>query len=123
MVNVVTGPIHIPHAILIRAIEPLEGLEVMQHRRQCKHNNHLLTGGPGKVCQALGITVIDDDGVLLFKQNTSIAIFEGIDLSEIKAGPRVGMSHLTGKSAHLPWRFYVAGNKWVSRPLEVKYDY
>ena len=52
--NVVTNVVEIPHAVLIRAIEPVEGLEVMRRRRH-GHSGHNLTNGPGKLCIALGI--------------------------------------------------------------------
>lgn len=124
MLNVVSAEKDLPHAILIRAIEPLNGLELMQQRRNCGHNNYLLTGGPGKVCSALGIDVLDD-GSTLYKNESLITIHHASDIStaNIVCTPRVGMSHHTGDCGHWPLRFYIKGNKWVSRPLTLSYDW
>ena len=124
MLNVVSAQKGLPHAILIRAIEPMHGLELMQERRKCAHNNYLLTGGPGKVCSALGINVLDD-GSTLYKNESCVTIHQALDIStaDIICTPRVGMSHHTGACGHWPMRFYINGNKWVSRPLTLSYDW
>lgn len=125
MINVVTAPEGIAHAILIRAIEPLAGLDVMQSRRKMLKNNYNLTGGPGKVAQALAITT-SDDAVQYFDDKSPLQIFNynnTIPKASIISTPRVGMSHFTKEWGHQPYRFYIKDNAWVSRPLNVVYDW
>lgn len=94
-------------AVLIRALAPQAGLELMRARRR---GSPLLCNGPGRLTEALGIR-IEDDG----------APFDGTDLSlclppgtpELLAGPRIGIS----KAQDLPWRFGLAGATGLSRPF------
>lgn len=121
MLNVVTAPKDVPHAILIRAIEPIEGLEIMMTRRGINKTDFRLTNGPGKLAVALGIDKSFDGRLLTDK---SIRIFETdsvISENLIVSGSRVGFSKHTGEAAHYPWRFYIKGNPWVSQPLKVDY--
>ncbi|MBP6446837.1 MAG: DNA-3-methyladenine glycosylase [Saprospiraceae bacterium] len=125
MLNVVTGSEGEPHAVLIRAIVPLEGIDVMMQRRNMEKLNHQLTNGPGKLAVALGITK-SMDGSIFHHDNSELQLAEGFsfdDESHIVSGLRVGMSIHVGPCAYRPWRFYIKGNKWVSRPLVVKYDF
>lgn len=111
--NIVTNKEGVPHAILIRAIEPDEGQEVMLERRQKREMTKIVTSGPGALSQALGITT-KYNGVLL---NTPPIWLEdrGIKIksSDIIAGPRVGVDY-AGEDALLPWRFRLQGCPWTS---------
>lgn len=102
--NVVTNKENIPHAVLIRAIKPLEGIETILKRRKQKTVAKNTAGGPGTVSQALGITTklngedltgnkiwLQDEGIKIIKQN-------------IIACPRVGVDY-AGEDAKLPYRF------------------
>ena len=121
--NVVTGPQGIPHAVLIRAIEPLTGIETMMSRRKMNSFNPQLVNGPGKFTVAMGITM-SHDRLILYDKNSPVWISDNDSANfKILAGPRVGMSHHTGISGHWPWRFRVDGNKWTSKPNVVKYDW
>jgi DNA-3-methyladenine glycosylase len=112
--NVVTNVQDIPHAILIRALEPVEGIELMRQRRQGQAD-HNLTNGPGKLCIALGIDRGLDRGDLL---GDRVWIEEGgrrVASSAIAAGPRIGIDYAE-EWAEKPWRFWIRNNPYVSRP-------
>ncbi len=110
--NVVTNVAEIPHAVLIRAVEPVEGIEVMRKRR---HNqpDHNLTNGPGKLCIALGIDRQLDRADLLGNQ---VWIEEGEKISarRIASGPRIGIDYAEEWAAK-PWRFWIRDNVFVSK--------
>lgn len=108
-VNVVAGQEGTPHAILIRALEPTRGIEKMIKRRG--RSDHL-TDGPGKLCQALGITREQNGWDFL---TSPLRIGPGITVSEVAVGTRIGIDN-TGEARDYPWRFWVAGNEHVSRP-------
>jgi DNA-3-methyladenine glycosylase len=110
--NVVTNLDDIPHAILIRALEPAEGMEWMRHRR-AKHTDQNLTSGPGKLCIALGIDRRLDQADLLQNQ---VWIEEGerIPRRLIASGPRIGIDYAQ-EWVEKPWRFWIKGNPFVSR--------
>lgn len=110
--NVVTNQTGIPHAILIRAIEPVEGVNEMITRRK-KALSPLLTAGPGALCQALGI---DRSHNALSLQGPSIWIEDRnikIPSKNILASSRVGVSYAK-EDALLPWRFRIRNNPWTS---------
>ena len=95
--------------VLIRAIEPLAGLDVMRARRDAQ-DVHMLCSGPGKLCQALDVTR-DFNGVSLAAPPFELqAAPPGL---EVIAGPRIGIS----KAMDVPWRFGLAGSRFVSRPF------
>ncbi len=110
--NVVTNIAEIPHAVLIRAVEPVEGIEVMRKRR---HNqpDHNLTNGPGKLCIALGIDRQLDRADLLGNQ---VWIEEGEKISarRIASGPRIGIDYAEEWAAK-PWRFWIRDNVFVTK--------
>lgn len=95
--------------VLIRAIEPLEGLDVMRARRDAD-DVRMLCSGPGKLCQALGVTHAHN-GVALSAPPFSLAPPSAP--LEVIAGPRIGIS----KAMDVPWRFGHAGSRFVSRPF------
>jgi DNA-3-methyladenine glycosylase len=98
-------------AVLIRAVEPLEGIELMRERRGLVRAEDLCSG-PGKLAQALGIE-LDLNGSDLLGGPISIeAPRPGWEAPELLVGPRVGIT----KAAELPWRFCAAGSRSVSRP-------
>jgi len=110
--NVVTNVADIPHAILVRAIEPSEGMEVMRRRRRGRSEREL-TSGPGRLCLAMGIDRKLDKADLL---GDRVWIEEGISISprQIARGPRIGIDYAE-KWIDKPWRFWVRDNSFVSR--------
>jgi len=112
--NVVTNVPSEPEAVLIRAIEPFEGIHLMQARRGLQSVTHHLTSGPGKLTKALGIDR-SFNGKLLTNDEVWIEdIGREIVQSQIQASPRIGIDY-AGEDALLPWRFTIKGNPWVSR--------
>ena len=110
--NLVCGDEGSSEAVLVRALEPSQGIDAMRHRRALTVVR-LLCSGPGRLCQALGVTR-EHDGLALdeapFELVVDARAREGL---EVVAAPRVGIS----VAADLPWRFGVAGSPYVSRPL------
>lgn len=111
--NVVTNNREVPHAILVRALEPLQGVQTMLQRTGKKKADHTLTRGPGNVSKAMGIHTghsrlsllgnelfIADDGFRYRK-------------AEMASSPRIGVDY-AGEDALLPYRFYIKGNPFVS---------
>lgn len=108
--NFVTQPEGIPEAILIRALEPLEGIEIMQRNRNRERETDLCSG-PGKLTQALGIGIEQNGEDLL--SDTLYVLDDGVDVGKIITRPRIGIK----EAVHEPWRFYPERyKKWVSRP-------
>ena len=110
--NVVSDETGQPHAVLIRAVEPFTGKELIAKRRPKAKNEIQWTNGPGKLTKALGITM-DDYGHPLNQSPLWIAKGKVIEPQNIATGPRIGIQN-TGEAVHYPWRFWVAGNKFVS---------
>jgi DNA-3-methyladenine glycosylase len=111
--NVVAGVEGLPQAVLVRALEPEEGLELMRERRPARGDREL-TSGPGKLCRALGIDRTFDGEDLL---GTRVWIEDAgsvVKPSEIAAGPRVGIAYAE-EYALKPWRFWLKGNAYVSK--------
>lgn len=113
MFNIVTNQENIPHAILVRALEPLKGVDEMLRRTSKPLPDHTLTRGPGNVCKALGIHTLHT-GLSLRSRELFIAD-DGFVFSspEIKTSPRIGVDY-AGTDALLPYRFYIKGNPYVS---------
>ena len=95
--------------VLIRALEPLAGLEVMQARRGTA-NLRLLCSGPGKLCQALAVTR-GHNGMAL--SMPPFALQAAAEKVKVVSGPRIGIS----KAMDVPWRFGLAGSRFLSRPF------
>ncbi len=108
-VNAVTRAVGSPSAVLIRAIEPLDGVELMRERRG-KVRDRDLTNGPGKLCAALGITGALN-GLPLRKSAIEILRGEEIAESRVRVTPRIGIT----KSVDWPLRWLVADNAYVSK--------
>jgi len=115
MFNIVTSPEGRPHAILIRAIHPTEGLEAMQVRRNMPALKPTITMGPGSVAKALGISrkinAYSLQGDVIWIEDRGLAF----PAESIAAVPRVGVDY-AGEDALLPYRFYVRGDPFVSKP-------
>ncbi|MGQ0740095.1 MAG: DNA-3-methyladenine glycosylase [Bacteroidota bacterium] len=114
LVNVVTNLQDTPHAILIRAAEPVKGTETMLIRTGKKKSDYTLTRGPGNLSKALGLH-IDKSGWSLRSKEFFIAD-DGLTYSkkEIASSPRIGVDYAE-EDALLPYRFYVKGSPFVSR--------
>ncbi|HEX6940806.1 MAG TPA: DNA-3-methyladenine glycosylase [Longimicrobiales bacterium] len=108
--NVVTGAEEYPAAVLIRAIEPLEGVETMRRRRGGVRAERMLTNGPGKLAEALGITG-RENGHPLDRPPLRILEGEAVDDGDVVVGPRIGVT----RAADWPLRYHVRGNPFVSR--------
>jgi DNA-3-methyladenine glycosylase len=112
--NVVTNVQDIPHAVLIRAVEPLEGIDTMLVRRRKEKLQPSLTAGPGAMSMALGIDTIHTG---LSLQGQSIYIEDrGIKIKskDIVAATRVGVAYALDDALR-PYRFYIKGNAYVSK--------
>ncbi len=123
--NVVTYIDGEAHAILIRAVEPIDGLDHMIKRRTFAKAKYTLLNGPGKFTIAMGIDN-KHNGISLLDPRSPIVIEDhGMKVSEemIVSGPRVGMSHHTKACGHYPWRYRISENKWSSKPDKVVYDW
>ncbi|MDX5442660.1 MAG: DNA-3-methyladenine glycosylase [Hymenobacteraceae bacterium] len=114
LINVVTNTENMADAVLIRAIEPVQGVEEMLLRRNLQKPGPRLSAGPGLVAQALGITTkytgTSLTGSTLWLEDRGTVIQE----EEVLARPRVGVAYAQ-EDALRPWRFSVKGNKWVSK--------
>lgn len=113
--NVVTSVKDEPHAVLIRAVEPLIGKNIMELRRNMSVDKAAISSGPGSAAKALGIDQSfnkkDLDGNEIWIEDHGIR-YPSDDI--IKA-PRIGVAYAQ-EDALLPWRFFVKGNKYVSKP-------
>jgi len=113
--NVVTAKKGMAHAILIRAIEPLDNLDLMLSRRGKSKANRQLTGGPGVMSKALGITTAFTGVTLLSKESPIWIEDRGykITADNIIASPRVGVDY-AAECALWNWRFRIKDSKWTS---------
>lgn len=106
--NIVAGRPGRGEAVLIRALEPSYGLELMKNRRGIVLLPHL-TNGPAKLVQALGIKVMLNGSMI---NTMSLKLEPGLKPRQVMQAPRIGIS----KAVDVPWRFYIKGNRFVSRP-------
>lgn len=95
--------------VLIRAIEPTDGLALIEERRGTNERRKLCSG-PGRVCQALNITKAQDGHPL---DQPPFSVLRRVKRHEIAIGPRIGIS----RAVETPWRFGMAGSAFVSRPF------
>lgn len=114
--NCVTQTKGIPEAVLVRALEPTEGIKLMKHNRKTQDIKNLTTG-PGKLCQAFGLTKLQDKvdltkGPITVGENNK---FKKISSSDIRETPRIGIDY-AGDHALLPLRYTIAGSEFVSKP-------
>lgn len=115
MFNVVTGQTGQPNAVLVRALEPVEGIDQMMARRGERPLTQL-TNGPAKLAQALtidhslnGANLYAPDGVIWIEEASAVAP------SQIAVGPRIGMGKTPEPWYSMPWRYWLAGNPFVSK--------
>jgi len=115
MFNVVTGEVGQANAVLIRALAPQEGLDVMRANRHGRSGKEL-TNGPAKLAQALGIdkslnktNLCDPNGVIWCEMATAIAP------ENVARGPRIGLGKTPEPWLSVPWRYWIKGNPFVSR--------
>lgn len=111
--NLVTGGAGEPHAVLLRAVEPVVGLELMAARRRMSPGRRELTNGPGKLCQAFAVGRADYGRDLC--KGGGLFLAEGSRPARVARSPRVGVDY-AGAWARRPWRFFEPGNPYVSRP-------
>jgi DNA-3-methyladenine glycosylase len=111
--NVVTNKEGLAEAVLIRALEPVDGIDLMMKRYNTT-NPKGITSGPGKLTKALGIAhdhnLVDLMGDVVWIEDRGVKV----KVASIHASARIGMN-FPGKDAVLPWRFSIKGNSWVSR--------
>lgn len=114
--NVVTGQAEVPHAVLIRAGEPLEGLDTMLARRGADRLTPALTTGPGALSQALGITTAWTGQSLVDIDSPVWLEDRGLTVPDdrIAAGPRIGIDYAQ-EWVHTPWRFWERGSRYAKR--------
>ena len=112
--NVVTGPEGEGNAVLIRALEPVIGIELMCKRRQTDTLQNLCSG-PGKVCRALAITK-NEYGLDLCAADSPLRLirYRHVPDAQIAATPRINVAYAE-EAAAWPWRFYVKENPYVSK--------
>ena len=107
--NLVCDAEGLPDAVLLRALEPTRGVDAMRVRRGLD-DERLLCAGPGRLCQALAVTG-DHDGLAL--DGPPFEVLAREDEPVVVAAPRIGIS----QAAELPWRYAVAGSRFLSRAL------
>ncbi len=113
--NVVTGPPEMAHAVLIRAVQPVDNVELMLARRNMEALERRLTAGPGALTEALGIrtahtglSLLDPTGPIWLEDRGEVVLEENI-----VASPRVGVAY-AGECAEWPWRFRIKNSQWTS---------
>ena len=115
--NVTCEPDGQAGCVLIRALEPITGLATMAHFRKLSATTppRLLTSGPGRLCQALAITRAEHNGIDLTDPESDLRIAsDSFRSTEVAVTPRIGIS----KASALELRFFIAGNKYVSGPVQ-----
>ena len=115
MFNVVTGREGNANAVLVRALEPVEGMDLMLERREGRKMQEL-TNGPAKLTQSLAIAG-NMNGSCLFAEESVIWIEESqvIPDTDVQRGPRIGLGKTPEPWLSIPWRFWIRGNSYVSR--------
>lgn len=108
--NIVTSPVGHGSAVLIRALEPIEGLEIIKSHRPKITDEHQLTNGPAKLCQALMIGR-DFNGHDLSKSPLKLIVRPPLDQKQIVQATCIGIS----RDTHRLWRFYIKNNLFVSK--------
>ena len=108
--NFVCEPAGSASAVLIRAVEPLQGLAKMRRRRHGISDERLLCSGPGRLAQAMGVTRAHNGMPL---DRLPFEIYACEETPEIAVGPRIGLT----KAVELPWRYGLKGSKFLSKPF------
>ncbi len=107
--NFVCEPAGSASAVLIRALAPTTGIATMRRRRRVK-DERLLCAGPGRVCEALGISGVHN-GLAL--DQPPFQLFARVNEGEVARGPRIGIS----RAIELPWRYGLRGSRYLSKPF------
>ena len=116
MLNLVTEAEDFPAAVLIRAVVPVEGIDIMQVNRHLKNPRpENLTNGPGKLSQALAIDRTLNNWDVTLGQRLWIEHSESSTDDLIVTGPRIGIDYAEPKDRAAPWRFWIEGNGFVSQ--------
>lgn len=114
MLNIVTGAENSSHAVLIRALEPIVGLEIMRERRKIFNDDTRLCKGPGALAKAMGLNKrhngISLQGDQLWLEDKEVQIVA----EKVVAAPRIGLN-IAEPYKSIPWRFYIGGNRFISR--------
>jgi DNA-3-methyladenine glycosylase len=113
MFNIVTNEKEIPDAVLIRAVEPIKGIEIMSQRTGKSTADKTITRGPGNVGKALGISKVHSGISLLGNQIYLLESENAMEDEKIGISKRIGVES-AGTDGLLPYRFYVRGNRYVS---------
>ncbi|WP_207425478.1 DNA-3-methyladenine glycosylase [Pedobacter sp. SYSU D00535] len=115
MLNIVTGPAESSHAVLIRAIEPTEGIETMRIRRGITTDDRKLCKGPGALAKALALNKnhnrLSLQGEVVWIEDRNIEL----EPEKVVATKRVGLN-IDEPYISIPWRFYIKGSPYISRP-------
>jgi len=114
MLNVVTEREGFPAAVLIRAVEPIEGIEAIRRRRRGRSDREL-TSGPARLCTAFAIDRTLNGADLVDGPDLMIEPGPMSAVDAIASGPRVGIDYAAPEDRDAPWRFWIGGNRWVSR--------
>jgi DNA-3-methyladenine glycosylase len=119
MLNLTTEREGFPAAVLLRAIEPQEGIAAMQVRRQSTNRSPLqlnqLTNGPGKLCQALDVDRALHNWDVTLGQDLWLENGQVIVEANVATGPRIGIDYAAPEDKAAPWRFWIQGNRFVSK--------
>jgi DNA-3-methyladenine glycosylase len=118
MLNVVTETEGFPAAVLVRAIEPLEGIDTMRTLRETRKplaHTRLLTSGPGRLTQALAIDRQFNNTTLVHGNELWLEPGAAIPDNLVQCGPRIGIASAAEKDRLAPWRLWVRNNPYVSR--------
>ena len=119
MLNLITEQAGIPAAVLIRAIEPQEGTAAMQRHRQRAGRPapkiDQITNGPGKLCQALRIDKTLHNWDVTLGQQLWLENGQVIAEANVASGPRIGIDYAAPQDRAAPWRFWIHGNRFVSK--------
>jgi DNA-3-methyladenine glycosylase len=117
--NVVTRPEGLASAVLLRAVEPLEGIDAMRRRRKSAQRDVDLTNGPGKLCEAFGITGPSHHGTTFLRGPLRILAGEPVDDRDVATTPRIGLN--PRKDAYdWPLRWIVRSSPYVSARAETR---
>lgn len=112
--NVVTNREGLADAVLVRAVEPLSGIEAMIERRGLESVEKRMSSGPGTLTQALGITTDNHGHLLTEGRKIWIEDAKTIPHEDVVSTTRIGIDY-AGEDALLPWRYYIKTSKWVSK--------
>jgi DNA-3-methyladenine glycosylase len=119
MLNIITEAEGFPAAVLIRAVEPVDGMDVMRANRQ-KPNRPPpktinLTNGPGKLCQAFGIDKKLNGWDATVGRHLWLEAGVNVDHLSVASGPRIGIDYASRQDQDAPWRFWITDNEFVSK--------